>query len=188
MEIETKNASLDTLAVTIRALHVSGKQMTLAVFKQLPELAAFTENGELGDFEPWGTVRYAIKDCADRWLVASKDGILYRCSLRIDWPDSVDARRRDFDSIRKTLLAYEEWQKAKIKYDLLYEEWKKRPDRNAFDGMPREPYPPNRCRWEIGDQCYRDRFIESKLKLEKAELIEKTMLDINRLPQLFIAV
>ena len=37
MEIETKNASLDTLAVTILALHVSGKQMTQAVFKQLPE-------------------------------------------------------------------------------------------------------------------------------------------------------
>lgn len=36
VEIETKRASLDTMSVTIQALHVSGKQMTLAVFRQLP--------------------------------------------------------------------------------------------------------------------------------------------------------
>lgn len=45
MEIETKNASLDTMAVTIQALHVSGKQMTLAVFRQLPSSRAYNKTG-----------------------------------------------------------------------------------------------------------------------------------------------
>lgn len=63
MDVETKNASLDTLAITILALHVNGKQMTLAVFRQLPE------GREDEDSELWGTVRYSIKDAGDLWLV-----------------------------------------------------------------------------------------------------------------------
>jgi len=75
MEIETKNASLDTLAVTILALHVSGKQMTQAVFKQLPDKM------EDDDSELWGTVRYTIKDAGSLWLVFSSNGTLYRRAL-----------------------------------------------------------------------------------------------------------
>lgn len=72
MQIESKNASLDTLAVTIRALHVSGKQMTLAVFRQLPT-ARERDGSSL-----WGVVRYTIKDEGELWLVFSHDGVLYR--------------------------------------------------------------------------------------------------------------
>jgi hypothetical protein len=81
--IETRNCSLDTLAVTIQALHVSGKQMTLAVFRQLP--VALEQ--EFKESQPWGTVRYAIKDEGDRWLVFSADGRLYRRVLATepDW-------------------------------------------------------------------------------------------------------
>ena len=86
MEIETKNASLDTLAVTILALHVSGKQMTLAVFRQLPE--GVEQQGS----ELWGTVRYAIKDSGDLWLVFSNDGRLFRraLNLRAPWADKFE--------------------------------------------------------------------------------------------------
>jgi hypothetical protein len=69
MDIETKHASLDTLAVTIQALHVNGKQMTLAVFRQLPEL------------QLWGRVRYTIPGefrNVDMWIVGSRQGKLYR--------------------------------------------------------------------------------------------------------------
>lgn len=75
MQIETKNASLDTLAVTIRALHVSGKQMTLAVFRQLPT-AREREGSSL-----WGVVRYTIKEEGELWLVFSHEGELCRRAL-----------------------------------------------------------------------------------------------------------
>lgn len=75
MEIETKTASLETFSVTIRALHVNGKQMTLAVFRQLPE------RPEGKDDQPWGIVRYAIKDAGDVWLVYSSDSRLYRRAI-----------------------------------------------------------------------------------------------------------
>ena len=83
MQVETKNASLDTMAVTIKTLHVSGKQMTLAVFRQLPNAR------EREDSELWGVVRYTIKDEGDLWLVFSHDGTLRRraLDLRNPWAD-----------------------------------------------------------------------------------------------------
>jgi hypothetical protein len=87
--IETSSASLDTLAVTIKALHVSGKQMTLAVFRQLP-----AEKVEEGD-GLWGVVRYAIKDEGDLWCVFSRNGRLYRHSMNL--------RRRRYSPDWRTL-------------------------------------------------------------------------------------
>ena len=83
MQVETKNASLDTMVVTIKTLHVSGKQMTLAVFRQLPN------SREREDSELWGVVRYAIKGEGDLWLVFSHDGTLRRRALdpRSPWAD-----------------------------------------------------------------------------------------------------
>ena len=75
IEVETKNASLDTLAVTIMALHVSGKQMTQAVFKQLPE--GYEKEGE----PIWGIVRYKGIH-SNIWIIFSSDGILYRRELQ----------------------------------------------------------------------------------------------------------
>lgn len=80
--VETKQASLDTLSVTIKALHVAGKQMTLAVFRQLPIM-------ELNnDCSPWGTVRYSIKDQGNLWLVHSYNNCLYRMILNINHPSN----------------------------------------------------------------------------------------------------
>ncbi len=79
IEVETKNASLDTLAVTIMALHVSGKQMTQAVFKQLPE-------GDEKEGEPiWGIVRYK-GIYSNIWIIFSSDGTLYRRELQTKNP------------------------------------------------------------------------------------------------------
>ena len=78
MQIETKNASLDMLAVTIRALHVSGKQMTLAVFRQLP---AITRKVDIPDeYKVWGVVRYSIHN-DHQWMVLSSGGRLYRVAV-----------------------------------------------------------------------------------------------------------
>ena len=75
--VEVQHASLDTLSVTIRALHVKGKQMTLAVFRQLP-IEKERETDQL-----WGIVRYSIKDEGDLWLVFSRDGLLFRSYIEI---------------------------------------------------------------------------------------------------------
>lgn len=78
--IETNRISLDTMAVEIRALHVGAKQMTLAVFRQLPTAYAYRGDGSLDPKKRlWGIVRYAIKDDADVWVICDVDGILYRC-------------------------------------------------------------------------------------------------------------
>ena len=87
MEIETKHASLDTLAVTIKTLHVNGKQMTLAVFRQLP-IKNEDKNSEL-----WGIVRYSIKDSGDIWLVFSDNGVLYRRALDLNKPTFYDLNK-----------------------------------------------------------------------------------------------
>lgn len=72
---------MSTFSVTIQALHVNGKQMTLAVFRQLPTLALFAENSERTPCVWWGIVRYPIKDEGDTWVVADMGGKLFRCFL-----------------------------------------------------------------------------------------------------------
>lgn len=102
MQIETKSASLDTLAVTIRALHVSGKQMTLAVFRQLPTISACNEDGSIRPMEYWGIVHYAIKHEADTWVICASGGILYRCPLQ-PAPNMIPACERDLRKAREHL-------------------------------------------------------------------------------------
>jgi hypothetical protein len=82
MEVETRNASLDTLAVTIQALHVSGKQMTLAVFRQLPSASLLDGNcNKDGSLMWWGTVNYKIGDEGAQWVVCERAGRLYRAAF-----------------------------------------------------------------------------------------------------------
>jgi hypothetical protein len=81
--IETRHASLDTFAVTINALHVNGKQMTLAVFRQLP----FSELpiDEISESSWWGVVNYPCRDAEEItrtcWLVYDDTGRLFRYAL-----------------------------------------------------------------------------------------------------------
>ena len=77
--ISSTEAKLKTLNVTIQALAVNGKQMTLAVFRQLPIGPIQNDRRELlPEIRLWGLVRYNIKDEGDLWVVFDKDGILYR--------------------------------------------------------------------------------------------------------------
>ena len=70
--IDVEDVAIKTPVVTIKALTVSGKQMTLAVFRQLP-VSEWCETQE-----SWGFVRYKIKDEGDYWLVFSREGTLWR--------------------------------------------------------------------------------------------------------------
>ncbi len=101
MEIEAKSASLDTMAVTIQALHVSGKQMTLSVFRQLPTISIFDDEGDpIHDAKPWGFVRYDIKGQGDEWAVISKDGKLYR-GIMLHEVGTEDRLAREIERLRE---------------------------------------------------------------------------------------
>jgi hypothetical protein len=82
MEIETKSASLDTMTVTIQALHVNGKQMTMSVFRQLPAPDESWNEQSHPQARPWGWVKYKYRD-ATHWLVFSLNGQLWRRALRL---------------------------------------------------------------------------------------------------------
>lgn len=101
MNVETKDVKLTTFSVTIQALHVNSKQMTLSVFRQLPVVSPAVYGNEDGKYvycderfsdpetikcnddrwDNWGIVKYNIKDEGSFWLVCSNRGILYRMML-----------------------------------------------------------------------------------------------------------
>ena len=109
MQVETKSASLDTLAVTIQALHVSGKQMTLAVFRQLPSIRAYNDDGSLLPLEYWGVVRYSIKDEGELWVICAHGGRLYRCPMH--WHG--DSLWRAESDLKHARSCVEWWHKVK---------------------------------------------------------------------------
>jgi len=76
-----KEASLKTLSVSIQALVVNGKQMTLSCFRQLPEGITTKQSGDLAPGTWWGLVRYKIKNEGDLWAVREHNGRLYRCRV-----------------------------------------------------------------------------------------------------------
>lgn len=86
MKISTKDLSITTPSVTINAIKINNKQMTLAVFRQLDikELSEYILN-PINTFIIWGRVNYKtnhIKDYINiNWIIFEKDGFLYRDSL-----------------------------------------------------------------------------------------------------------
>jgi hypothetical protein len=75
-------AEITTAAVEIKTLTIRGKQVTLAVFRQLQHRELIATDGTLNGV-PWGTVNYhPDKRCADRdlhWHIVWQDGNdLYR--------------------------------------------------------------------------------------------------------------
>ena len=105
--VETATASIDTLSVTVRALHVNSKQMTLAVFRQLPQTQLYNDDGTLVPLKHWGIVRYAIRDEADLWVVAEGSDILWRCALI---GDNLNHWDRVVENDQKILDEYLDWE------------------------------------------------------------------------------
>lgn len=62
--LTTETAEITTAAVEIKTLTIRGKQVTLAVFRQLEEKPLFAETGDLNGI-PWGRVNYHPDKCAD---------------------------------------------------------------------------------------------------------------------------
>lgn len=71
----------EELVVTVKAIRLNGKQMTVAVFKQLPSVELCTASGEaLSPIRPWGIVRHELKE-ASAWLVLEFQGVLCKAPL-----------------------------------------------------------------------------------------------------------
>lgn len=63
-QLTAQNATITTAAVEVKALTISGKQVTLAVFRQLKEQPLIGDDGTLNG-EPWGVVNYHPDKCGD---------------------------------------------------------------------------------------------------------------------------
>jgi hypothetical protein len=63
LPITTENAIIKTASVEVKVLTISGRQLTLAVFRQIPEGQIITDDLKLAG-TPWGIVRYCTKDCS----------------------------------------------------------------------------------------------------------------------------
>ena len=64
--ITIEEATVKTATVEVKTLTISGKQVTLAVFRQIKEEDLFIPlaDGSIGQFgEPWGTVNYHWPGC-----------------------------------------------------------------------------------------------------------------------------
>lgn len=81
-KLTVQNAEIRTASVEIKTLTVSGKQVTLAVFRQLFQKPLLTDDGRLAG-EPWGIVNYhpEPKACS---------GIPHR---HVVWQDGSELRR-----------------------------------------------------------------------------------------------
>jgi hypothetical protein len=94
--LTVQNAAITTARVEIKTLTVSGKQVTLAVFRQLQDQQLIHDNGTLAG-QPWGVVNYHPDKCANapaHWhVVWQEDDQLRRSSVPMEptfddfWPE-----------------------------------------------------------------------------------------------------
>jgi hypothetical protein len=99
--IAVREASVKTAAVEVKALTISGKQVTLAVFRQLMSETVVDMDTLQYQGVPWGRVHYFWGDCANRGyaghlhVVWQKGTELRRdCVERTDVVEQVDELRR----------------------------------------------------------------------------------------------
>lgn len=68
--------------ITVQALRVSGKKMTLQFFRQIPKSSYFMDDAEIdASLIPWGRVIYSIANEGKSWVVAQKGVELFRCCI-----------------------------------------------------------------------------------------------------------
>lgn len=80
-EVLATEATVQTVSVRIQALMVNNKQMTIAVFRQLPIEQLFDEHLQISPLRFWGRVLYPL-DGINAWIVGeTDDGALIRCPI-----------------------------------------------------------------------------------------------------------
>lgn len=107
MQIPEDRATIHKATATIQVVQIDDKQMTLAMFRQLPSVSAVSgrlpvtnapcraQDAEWGPIEPslevWGSVNYHFKGCADdldgyhhdHYVGVDEDGLLSRTQIGV---------------------------------------------------------------------------------------------------------
>jgi len=107
-----KSVEIQSMTVSIQVMAVNNKQMTLSVFRQLPEKKCFDEQGyAVGNW--WGSVNYLFGDYKNGfWIVFELDGVLYRnwSNKIITYIQNMGDKKKEIESSIarsiKILLAY----------------------------------------------------------------------------------
>lgn len=176
--------------ITIQALRINGEAVTTEMFRQLPLVEIFREDGSLRPFEPWGIVRYAFANyrffAGKVWVVGiGADGYLARA--RIDDPDN-KCRHAQYavEEARQALWRYVRWEVKWQQYAAEHPDfdWETRVWTDAYDEEgPVERY------FQRGEREDRLRKVrEEEYAFDKVERQDRARQDLLKLPQLFIAV
>ena len=97
--INGTDVSIDDMVISIKALHVNKKQMTISVFNQLPEIQIKIEDIQNSTSKLWGYVTHNTKN----WVVLSKDRVLYKSDSILGWVETEKTFRYMTEEIIKTL-------------------------------------------------------------------------------------
>jgi len=152
MEIQTREANIDVMSVSIKTLHVNKKMMTLSVFRQLPTFQIFQRDGNLKSVAIWGKVRYSIKDEGDLWIVISQNEKLFRCNSHDNFytlkqaEDNLEEAKLKLSNYIFDLDSLNEYKSKKEIYDKCKEEFLKTaskmfPKANQFEYLDPEAIP-----------------------------------------------
>lgn len=112
MSVETKNAEITSASVEINTLRVSGRQLTLRTFRQLPAKSPIDPQSHEMRGTVWGWVNYFWKGAkSDMHAVWQSDGKLYRYPLSYPSKRTVEGLRKSFirDRGDGTKIEFSRW-------------------------------------------------------------------------------
>ncbi|MBX9831660.1 MAG: hypothetical protein K2X78_01260 [Burkholderiaceae bacterium] len=108
--MHSSQATTKPLTISITALRIDGRKMTISVFQQLPRISPFADPEAerptvRTDIVPWGYVRHTIKGDGSLWLVAECKGELCRIALiNFDVNDYNQSSEKIRNGLRKQIL------------------------------------------------------------------------------------
>lgn len=121
-QLNVENAVIKTATVEIKTLTLSGKQVTLAVYRQLPECDVLDVDWDEEDKAiitlrgtPWGLVNYCLPGCSkERHLhvVWQDEDTLYRSTTRSFYNSNAEIdSEKSLEQKRMLRKENEEWRK-----------------------------------------------------------------------------
>ncbi|WP_326646072.1 hypothetical protein OG884_15585 [Streptosporangium sp. NBC_01755] len=204
--LTTQNAQITTAAVEVKTLTISGKQVTLAVFRQLRERPLIAADGTL-DGVPWGIVNYHPDKCGDspfeHWHIVWQSGAeLLRARVDIDVSTPFGSETAD------EFMYAVAWEHRQIGGTTFFDGKPPKPSQGLvrwnMGGLPMK----SKVSWQVGEVLnYGQRAIgslqepsqsaaewrselavEARAEVDRRSRRRDTVLALAELPQLFIAV
>lgn len=202
--LTTQNAQITTAAVEVKTLTISGKQVTLSVFRQLREERLMNPDASLNG-APWGYVNYHPDKCGTEkthlHVVWQNGADLYRSRVdKPDWHSEHYHSEWSDDLIQGAYCANEHrlpaWAREAQSWDSGYKRWDQ-VVRFTIDGISCETMERPTAHWREGEKCVstaaqaedREGFMrELAEEAEKRGRLTAQWKLLADLPHLFIAV